>query len=53
MDSKEIPKDNGSFGLASVVERNIQSLIARRRREERKQTREQRLAEAVTRFTGR
>ena len=52
MDSKGTPKDNRSFGLASVVERNIQSLIARRRREERKQTRQQRLAEAVTRFTG-
>src|SRR5438045_7425542 len=52
MDSKGTPKDNRSFGLASVVERNIQSLIARRRREERKQTRQQRLAEAITRFTG-
>jgi len=52
MDSKGAPKENCSFGLASVVERNIQALIARRRREERKQTRQQRLADAVTRFTG-
>src|ERR1051325_10153658 len=52
MDGNGTPNGNCSFGLASVVERNIQALIARRRGEERKQTREQRLAEAVTRFTG-
>ncbi len=53
MDSKGTPKDNRSFELASVVERNIQSLIARRRREERKRTRQQRLAEAVRDSRGR
>jgi len=52
MDSQGTPTDKSSFGLASVVERNIRSLIARRRREDREQTRQQRLAEAVTRFTG-
>src|SRR5947207_7246522 len=52
MDSKGAPKENCSVGLASVVERNIQALIAGGRREERKQARQQRLAVAVTRFTG-
>lgn len=47
MDSKGTPPDNRSCGLASVVERNIQAPIARRQREERKQTRQQRLAERL------
>jgi len=52
MDSEATPNDNGSCRLASVVERNIQSLIAHRQRDERKQTRQQRVADAITRFTG-
>src|SRR5215210_3635585 len=39
-------------GLTSVLERNIQSLKARRRREEVEATTEERVAEAMTRFTG-
>lgn len=39
-------------GLSSVLERNIRSLEERRRREEREASVEERLAEAITRFTG-
>jgi uncharacterized membrane protein len=39
-------------GLASVLERNIRALEERRRREEADASREARLAEAITRFTG-
>jgi uncharacterized membrane protein len=39
-------------GLSPVLERNIRALQLRREREERKATLEERLAEAITRFTG-
>ena len=39
-------------GLASVLERNIHALEERRRREEAQASREARLAEIITRFTG-
>src|SRR5918994_3795299 len=39
-------------GLSPVLERNIQALQLRREREEREATAEERLAEAITRFTG-
>src|SRR5215210_7220800 len=39
-------------GLSSVLERNIQSLKDRRSREEAGATTEERIAEAITRFTG-
>ena len=39
-------------GLSPVLERNIQALQLRRQREEKEATVEERLAEAVTRFTG-
>jgi uncharacterized membrane protein len=39
-------------GLSSVLERNIQSLKTRRQREEAHATTEERIAEAITRFTG-
>jgi uncharacterized membrane protein len=39
-------------GLATVLERNIRALEERRRREEAEASREARLAEAITRFTG-
>ena len=39
-------------GLASVLERNIRALEERRRREEQEASREERLAELITRFTG-
>lgn len=39
-------------GMAHVVERNIHALLARRHREESQQGRQQRVADAITRFTG-
>ena len=39
-------------GLSPVLERNIQALRLRRRREEEGATTEERVAEAITRFTG-
>ena len=41
-----------SSGLSPVLERNIQALQLRRRREEKEATVEERVAEAITRFTG-
>lgn len=46
------PQSPANQGMASVVERNIRALLERRRSDERRKTREQRLADAVTRFTG-
>ncbi len=39
-------------GLSSVLERNIQALKARREREEAEATAQERIADAITRFTG-
>jgi uncharacterized membrane protein len=39
-------------GLSPVLERNIRALQRRRRQEEKEATTEERLAEAITRFTG-
>src|SRR5919112_483099 len=39
-------------GLTSVLERNIRALNDRRKREEERSTAEERIAEAMTRFTG-
>jgi uncharacterized membrane protein len=39
-------------GLSPVLERNIQSLKARREREEAEATAQERIADAITRFTG-
>ena len=39
-------------GLSSVLERNIQALKARREREEAEATGQERIADAITRFTG-
>jgi uncharacterized membrane protein len=41
-----------SRGLAPVLHRNIQALSARRRQEEAEATREERIAQAITNFTG-
>ncbi|WP_051181444.1 DUF1003 domain-containing protein [Thermithiobacillus tepidarius DSM 3134] len=38
--------------LADVVERNISTLLARRRAEERRKGMQERIADAITRFTG-
>lgn len=39
-------------GLAGVLERNIQALLARRRAEDQRRSRQARLADVITRFTG-
>ena len=39
-------------GLSSVLERNIQTLNQRRAREEKQATAQEKIAEAITRFTG-
>jgi hypothetical protein len=40
-------------GLSPVLERNIRALQLRRQREEKEASVEERVAEAITRFTGR
>lgn len=39
-------------GMAGIVERNIQALLQRRQDDEKKKTQQDRIADAVTRFTG-
>ena len=41
-----------THGLSPVLERNIRALQLRRQREEKEATAEERIAEAITRFTG-
>ena len=41
-----------SSNMAHIVERNIDALIRQRKKEERKKNTEERIADAVTRFTG-
>lgn len=50
MDNKH--QQSTDWPLAGVVERNIRALLARRRVEEQRKPRQQRLADAITRFTG-
>jgi uncharacterized membrane protein len=44
--------DEQSRGMAGVVERNIRALMERRRAEEARKSRQDRIADAITRFTG-
>lgn len=46
------PNVGPSESMAGVVERNIRALLERRQAEERDRTRQQRIADAITRFTG-
>jgi uncharacterized membrane protein len=48
----QIPTPERSSELADVMERNIRTLVARRRDEERKGGPEERIADWITRFTG-
>jgi len=48
----EAPVDTHPEGLAPVVDRNIQALLARRKAEERERGAQDRTADAITRFTG-
>jgi len=42
----------GTPGMARIVERNIQALLHQRKQENKQQTTEEKLADAVTRFAG-
>src|SRR4051795_10405472 len=44
--------DNRGTAMAGIVQRNIHALLERRRSEENRRTPQQRLADAITRFTG-
>jgi uncharacterized membrane protein len=44
--------DNPGTAMAGIVQRNIHALLERRRSEENRRTPQQRLADAITRFTG-
>ena len=44
--------DNQGAAMAGIVQRNIHALLERRRSEESRRTPQQRLADAITRFTG-
>lgn len=44
--------DHPSSPMAHIVERNISALLARRQKEEKSKTVEEKIADAVTRFTG-
>src|SRR4051794_21963012 len=46
------PRPAPSPGLTPALERNIQALVDRRRREERDASAQQKVADAITRFTG-
>jgi uncharacterized membrane protein len=48
----DAPVTGPASGLASVVERNIDALISRRREQERTKPRQHRIADTVTTFTG-
>lgn len=47
-------KDRGrpESGMAAVIDRNIEALLARRQDEEQRKSREDRIADAITHFTG-
>src|SRR4051794_39592023 len=49
---KDSGKNNYSSGMAHIVERNIEALLKRRKAEEQQKTFEEKIADAVTRFTG-
>jgi len=51
-DRKYAPDPRDSPQLAGVVERNIRALLARQQLEDRRKTTSERVADAVTRFTG-
>jgi uncharacterized membrane protein len=53
MNKKEqpVPNPNGQ-GMARIVERNIAALLQRRKTEDQAKSREDRIADGVTRFTG-
>src|SRR5687768_971693 len=48
---EEVNKEQGQ-DMARIVERNITALLKRRRQDEHKKSREERVADSITRFTG-
>jgi len=48
---KKAGKGNGQ-GMAYIVERNIKALLDRQKEEDKQKTREERIADVITRFTG-
>ena len=52
MQSEAPPVRAGSQGLAQVVDRNIRALLVRRREDEGSRSQTERIADAITRFTG-
>lgn len=46
------PTRTAVTGMAHVVSRNIQALLTRRQAEDARRTTQERIADAVTRFTG-
>lgn len=48
----EAQKSFSTSEMAQVVERNIKALLHKQQQEERKKTREERVADVITRFTG-
>lgn len=52
MSTPQPPDNQQSQGLSPVIDRNIAALIARRHAEEAQKTAQDRVADAITRFTG-
>jgi uncharacterized membrane protein len=52
MKEKDTDQTGSGAGMAQVVDRNIQALLARSRGVEKTKTREEKIADAITRFTG-
>jgi uncharacterized membrane protein len=52
MQRESPPVRPGSHGLAQVIDRNIRALLVRRRQDEGSRTRRERIADAITQFTG-
>lgn len=50
--NQDATRTNSPHGMAAVVDRNINALMARRQAEEKAKTLEDRVADAITRFTG-
>jgi uncharacterized membrane protein len=48
----EVTREHGEGGLTPVLHRNVEALVARRREDERTRSRQDRLADGITRFTG-
>jgi uncharacterized membrane protein len=48
----EVHAQHGRRGMARVVERNVQALLARRAEDDQEKTRSERIADGVTRFAG-